>query len=146
MTICRLGSGVTFSGNPARGTFNIKEDPKHIQQEEHDKELISELGDDIPFYGYRKIALEAGDRFGVSLSFKRIQRLRREMGVHVVIPYLFHGKEIVRENQVRHVDITYIPVAVRHTLSVCYYRCVSAGRCCHGIWRILWMGCRFSSL
>ena len=30
------------------------------------------------------------------------------MGVHVVIPYLLHGKEIVRENQARHVDITYI--------------------------------------
>ena len=98
-------------------------DPKREAKDEFDKDLVNSLSDEIPFYGYRKIALEAEARYGVDLSFKRTLRLRQELSLHAVIPppptsiphtahavypYLLRGKSITRVNQVWQVDITYV--------------------------------------
>ena len=98
-------------------------DSKRELKDEFDKAVMNSLSNEIPFYGYRKIALEAKDRYGIDLSFKRALRLRRELSLHAVIPppptsiprtahavypYLLRGKAITRVNQVWEVDITYI--------------------------------------
>ena len=45
-------------------------------KDDFDKTVVNSLSNEIPFYGYRKIALEAKDRYGIDLSFKRALRLR----------------------------------------------------------------------
>jgi putative transposase len=98
-------------------------EPKREAKDEFDKGIIMKLSKTIPFYGYRKLSLEAEQRFGIDLSFKRTLRLCQELGVHAVVsppptstprtahavfPYLLKGKEISYSNQVWQVDITYI--------------------------------------
>jgi putative transposase len=93
--------------------------------DEYEKDLIKEVSNDIPFYGYRKVALEVCDRFGIALSFKRAFRLWHEMGrhavrvpiptstprtAHSVFPYLLLGREIKGVNEVWQVDITYVNI------------------------------------
>jgi putative transposase len=78
-----------------------------------------------PFYGSRRLVIEL-DRRGYSVNRKRIQRLRRLMGLetlypkpqvsaqhpqHRVYPYLLRGVAITRVHQVWGTDITYIPMA-----------------------------------
>lgn len=86
--------------------------------------LIDEQYLKTPFYGSRKMAVWLG-RVGRSVNRKRVQRLMRLMGIeaiypkprttqrhpeHRVFPYLLHGVEIVRPNQVWSTDITYVPM------------------------------------
>lgn len=93
-----------------------------LETDNADKELIEEISEEIPFYGYRKIALEAGSR-SRPLSFKRAYRLCRELDIaavrlppptsspytaHAVYPYLLRGLHICRPNQVWQADITHL--------------------------------------
>lgn len=81
-----------------------------------------DLKDEIPFYGYRKMALEMAERYGIPISFKRTYRLWCELGLHAVqlppptstprtahavYPYLLKGKKITHTNQAWQTDITY---------------------------------------
>lgn len=98
-------------------------DPSRTAKDDFDKKIIEYVSGLIPFYGYRKVSLEVQDRFRVSISFKRMYRLWKEMGLHAVrlpiptstprtahkiYPYLLSGREITRPNEVWQVDITYL--------------------------------------
>jgi putative transposase len=78
-----------------------------------------------PFYGARKIAAWLKGQ-GRMVNRKRVQRLMRVMGLHVIYrrprtslpapdhkiyPYLLRDMKITRPNQVWAADITYIPMA-----------------------------------
>jgi putative transposase len=78
-----------------------------------------------PFYGSRRMAAWLRNQ-GYGVNRKRVRRLMGMMGLraiyrhprisqpapgHRVYPYLLHGKEITRPNQVWTSDITYIPMA-----------------------------------
>jgi hypothetical protein len=80
---------------------------------------IDALYTDHTFYGSRRIAFE------LKMSRKRVQRLKRLMGVaalgpkprtskpapgHKIFPYLLRGVSIERPNQVWACDITYVPI------------------------------------
>ena len=86
-------------------------------------ELIKQVSDVFPFYGYRKIALELNEQYSLELSFKEVYRLWQEEGLHAVhipiptstprtahavYPYLLGKKEITYPNQAWQVDITYL--------------------------------------
>jgi putative transposase len=86
--------------------------------------LIHEVWTSTPFYGYRRITAEL-KRQGYPVNHKRIQRLMNLMNLqalypkpntsrahhqHVKYPYLLHGMEITRPDQVWATDITYIPM------------------------------------
>lgn len=85
---------------------------------------IHEIWTRTPFYGYRRITAEL-KRQGYPVNRKRIQRLMNLMNLqalypkpntsrahqrHVKYPYLLHGMEITRPDQVWATDITYIPM------------------------------------
>jgi putative transposase len=79
----------------------------------------------VPFYGYRKMALELKE-IGIQSTPKRVRRLMSQMGLkalspkkltsrpskkHPVYPYLLKNKRIRYPNQVWAADITYrVPV------------------------------------
>ena len=79
-----------------------------------------------PFYGSRRVRNWLFDHHGLVVNRKRIQRLKRVMGLetlypkrnlslanqqHKIYPYLLKGLKIDRPNQVWSTDITYIPMA-----------------------------------
>jgi putative transposase len=85
--------------------------------------MVRKVSDEIQYYGYRKVALEVSEQYGVSLSFKQAWRLRKKEGIkavrvppptstprtaHAVYPYLLGGKHITYANQVWQVDISYV--------------------------------------
>lgn len=103
--------------------YHPHRDPTKAAEDQYHTELIRQASNAIPFYGYRKIALEVTERFGVPLSFKQTLRIRQELGLravrlpppistprtaHAVYPYLLTEKEITHVNQVWQVDITYV--------------------------------------
>ena len=80
---------------------------------------------ETPFYGSRRMKAWL-DRQGMSVIRKRVQRLKRIMGLraiyrrprtsqpapeHRVYPYLLRNAKITRPNQVWAADITYLPMA-----------------------------------
>jgi len=88
--------------------------------------LIDQCYLDLPFYGTRRIKDWLLDKHGLVVNRKRIQRLRRLMGIetlypkrnlslanqqHKVYPYLLKGLDINRSNQVWATDITFVPMA-----------------------------------
>jgi len=94
-----------------------------VWRDEREKGYILDLKDEIPFYGYRKIALEMAERYGIPLSFKRTYRLWNELGLHAVhlppptstprtahavFPYRLKNKKISYANEVWQTDITYL--------------------------------------
>jgi putative transposase len=87
-----------------------------------DKDIILEILDKYPQYGYRKVSLESKER-GLYIKEKRTRRLMREMGIKAVYPkpklskvskedkkypYILKDKEIRHINQAWSADITYI--------------------------------------
>ena len=103
--------------------YKPHKDPRHTEKDTFDKKIIGHVSELIPFYGYRKVALEVHDRFGMSLSRKRTYRIWKELGLqavrppiptstprtaHKIYPYLLSGREITRPNEVWQVDITYL--------------------------------------
>jgi len=88
--------------------------------------LIDQCYIDLPFYGTRRVKDWLWDNHSLKVNRKRIQRLRRLMGLetlypkrnlslankqHRIYPYLLRGVEVVRPNQVWSTDITYLPMA-----------------------------------
>jgi putative transposase len=84
---------------------------------------ISEIHNDFPYYGYRKIHHELSAKEGYRINKKKAQRLMGLMGIKAiypgprtsipssdgaVFPYLLKGLDICQANQVWAVDITYI--------------------------------------
>lgn len=101
--------------------------PKPVSDDELElMRLIDRCYIDKPFYGTRRIKDWLYDYHELVVNRKRIQRLRRLMGIetlypkrnlslanqqHKVYPYLLKGLNIIRPNQVWSTDITYIPMA-----------------------------------
>ena len=101
--------------------YRPRVDPEREEQERADTEVIEEIHEDIPFYGYRKASLEAAER-GHYISPARMLRLRESCGIraltlppptstprtaHATYPYLLKRFSITHPNQVWQVDITY---------------------------------------
>lgn len=87
--------------------------------------LIDEQFLKTPFFGVRQMSFHLRSR-GIPVNVKRVRRLMRLMGLmpiyqkpktsqphpeHKRYPYLLHGLDISRSNQVWCADITYIPMA-----------------------------------
>lgn len=88
--------------------------------------LLDECYLEKPFYGSRRVRDWLSDRHDMVVNRKRIQRLRRVMGLetlypkrnlslannqHKIYPYLLKGVEVVRSNQVWSTDITFLPMS-----------------------------------
>jgi putative transposase len=86
--------------------------------------LIDEQYMKTPFYGWPRMTAHLR-RQGYAVNHKRVQRLMQVMGLqaiypkpktsvagygHKVYPYLLHGLQITRPNQVWSADITYVPL------------------------------------
>lgn len=85
--------------------------------------LISEIHDKFPYYGYRKIHWYLCSKESININRKKVQRLMRLGNIRAiypkprtsipsddgtVFPYLLRGLKINRPNQVWAIDITYI--------------------------------------
>jgi putative transposase len=87
--------------------------------------MLDELYLEHPTLGSRKLAVLLSSRSGLEINRKRIQRLRRILGLeafypkprlskpapgHQIHPYLLRDVAIIAPNQVWSTDITYIPM------------------------------------
>ena len=87
---------------------------------------IDECYLELPYYGTRRVKDWLNDEHDLVVNRKKIQRLRRKMGIetlyprrnlslanhqHKIYPYLLRGLNIDQPNQVWATDITYIPMA-----------------------------------
>jgi putative transposase len=93
------------------------------------KRLLDEIYLKDPCLGTRRLVKVLERDYGQTVNRKRIQRLRREMGLetlwcrprtsfpdqsHRIYPYLLKGLEIDHPNQVWCADITYVPMPCGH--------------------------------
>jgi putative transposase len=93
------------------------------------KRILDELYLCDPCLGSRRLVAVLERDHGMEVNRKRLQRLRREMGLeaiwckprtsqpdkqHTVHPYLLRGKEISRPDEVWCTDITYVPMPRGH--------------------------------
>ena len=93
------------------------------------KRLLDEIYLKDPCLGSRRLVTLLERDYGQSVNRKRIQRLRREMGLetiwcrprtslpdqaHRIYPYLLKGLTVNRPNQVWCSDITYVPMPHGH--------------------------------
>ena len=105
-----------------RSTLYYKEKPVDISDIDL-LNLIREIWERYPFYGYRRIAKELRANHRLAVNHKRVQRLMALGGLqalyagpnlskrnklHKVYSYLLKGLTIERPNQVWMVDITYL--------------------------------------
>ena len=103
-------------------------DPSHKQQAELTR-LLDEIYLKDPCLGTRRLVEVLRRDHGLVVNRKRLQRLRRMMGVeaiycrprtsiphkgHKVYPYLIRERQITRPNQVWCADITYVPMKRGH--------------------------------
>lgn len=95
-------------------------------------QAILEVLGDIPFYGYRKVALEL-KKDGWDVTRKQVRRIMHQAGLraiypgkrtsmpnkqHPVYPYLLKDKKIWLPNQVWATDITYVKLKGSHVFLV----------------------------
>ena len=101
--------------------------PEPVSDEELElMKLIDQCYLELPFYGTRRIKDWLWDNHGLVVNRKRIQRLRRLLGIetlypkrnlslanqqHKIYPYLLADLDINRPNQVWATDITFLPMA-----------------------------------
>jgi len=93
--------------------------------DQHCKRLLDELYMKDPCLGTRRLPTVFKTDYGIVINRKRLQRLRREMGLeaiycrprtsipnsgHRIYPYLLRGLKIERRDQVWCSDITYVPM------------------------------------
>jgi putative transposase len=93
------------------------------------KRLLDEIYLKDPCLGSRRLVTVLERDYGIGVNRKRIQRLRREMGVETIwcqpktsqadkshhkYPYLLRELEVSRPDQVWCADITYVPMACGH--------------------------------
>jgi putative transposase len=120
--------------NVARATL----DYTPVPESEEDRQLMR-LMDEIylidPCIGTRRLVGLLGRDYGLLVNRKRLQRLRRKMGLETIwcrprntsnpdkshrkYPYLLRNLEVTRPNQVWCADITYVPMPHGHA-----YLCV----------------------
>lgn len=89
---------------------------------------IREVLEDIPFYGYRKVAREIQAKH-IPVTEKQVRRIMTKVGLraifpgrnlskarqeHIKYPYLLSGKVIRYPNQVWSTDLTYIKLPTGH--------------------------------
>lgn len=99
--------------------YNSRGDP---YPDKHDKEKITEIYEQCPFYGYRKIT-KVMKESGVIINHKKVQRLMKEQNIRAIYrkpnlskpgreakiyPYLLRDIIIDKSNKVWSGDITYI--------------------------------------
>jgi len=104
-----------------RNAYYYKPMNKHSGRDVADLQLILEVMEKLPFYGYRKISLELFTDHP-HMTRKRVRRIMRRFGrkalyakprltvarkEHKKYPYLLRGKVIRHPNQVWASDITY---------------------------------------
>jgi len=93
--------------------------------DQHCKRLLDELYMKDPCLGTRRLPAVFKTDYGIVINRKRLQRLRREMGLeamyrrprtsvpasdHRVYPYLLRGLKVDRSDQVWCSDTTYVPM------------------------------------
>jgi putative transposase len=93
------------------------------------KRLLDEIYLKDPCLGSRRLVTVLERDYGIEVNRKRVQRLRREMGVETIwcqpktsqadkshhkYPYLLRELEVSRPDQVWCADITYVPMACGH--------------------------------
>lgn len=97
--------------------------------------LIREIWQAHPFYGYRKITAVINDQHEWRVNKKRVQRLMNIAGIRAIYPkpnlskkrqedsvkdYLLKGLEIIKPDQVWMVDITYLKLKSRFVYLVAF--------------------------
>ena len=97
--------------------------PKPALEELSLRSCIDEVYTDHPFYGSRKLAVVVGERLGIAVNRKGVQKAMRAMGIagitpgrntsksakgHRIYPYLLRNHRITRANEVWSTDITYV--------------------------------------
>lgn len=105
-----------------RSTFYYKEKPADIDDIDL-LNLIRDVWERYPFYGYRRITKEVRENKGIKVNRKRVQRLMACGGIqaihpgpntskrnklHAVHKYLLQDVEITHPNQAWMIDITYL--------------------------------------
>ena len=103
----------------------VEEAPEDLKT----KRLLDEIYLKDPCLGSRRLVTVLERDYGIEINRKRIQRLRREMGVEAIwcqpktsqadkshrkYPYLLRELEVTRPDQVWCADITYVPMACGH--------------------------------
>ncbi len=107
-----------------RSSIYYKENIGKMLKNEELKIKIKTIFLKIPFYGYRKVALQL-QKEGQNISKNKVNRLMKEMGIQAIYPkknlskpaasftkypYLLKGIKIERINQVWESDITYLKI------------------------------------
>jgi len=120
--------------------------------------LIKEIHDKFPYYGYRKIHWYLRNKESIGINRKKVQRLMQLgniMAIYpkprtsitssdgTVFPYLLKDLEINRANQVWAVDITYIKLPTGmvylfalidwHSRFIVSYKLTNTMEACHGV-------------